>query len=539
MGRIADFFLNAFSPIQDIDYTSYSTWGNDSTFSDGSKYRDGLSNSGDPNIYNISTTRINAKNAYHESPVGRSIVDRKVDTVVDSGLVFRSKPMYDILKIDKKKAKDIGNDLTNRFRLYLSSKTCTSSGNMDGFEAQRHAFLTHEKDGEVFALFNRGDIHGRRQLSPLTLQFIPNCQVGDGLGYVYTDGRNDEFTDFNDGIERDEYCREINYSVSQKVKVNNKIEYKRVKVPAFIKGKYRMIHYFIQSETNQLRGFALLKHVAQELQHLLDLDLSHIVKAITQSQFALAVESDGDENSVDISAGLGYQKTDIAADAESLTDEDAISEAEALSLRRLPEASVNIPGSVIVYNLPKGQKVNNLSNTAPSVGYAEFVESFISYICSSCGIPIEVLRMKFGQNYSASRATLVLAWRIANICRQYLISSILIPWYESWVEEEIELGRINLPGFSDPVLRAAWLNGEWIGTPMPEIDPLKTANANKVLMETNVTTLNRVCSEVNGSDGDENITENEDQFSRMKLPPWLQKNNISNDNSLNLQEKRK
>ena len=103
-------------------------------FSDGSKYKRGIVRSGTPRIYHDTTRRINARNAYEESTAGRAIVRRHVDTVVDAGLKFKSKPLYDIIGISKEKAEKWADEFTQRFDLFMRSKMFASSFTMTGYQ---------------------------------------------------------------------------------------------------------------------------------------------------------------------------------------------------------------------------------------------------------------------------------------------------------------------------------------------------------------------------------------------------------------------
>lgn len=133
---------------------------------------------------------------------------------------------------------------------------------------------------------------------------------------------------------------------------------------------------------------------------------------------------------------------------------------------------------------------------------------------------MEVVLKKFSNNYSASRGTLILCWRSAQIEGMEMSADFLDPVYEMWLSEEIAAGRISAPGWSDYRLRAAWLSCEWAGSPMPNIDPLKTAEADKAYVELSAQTLDDVARNFNGSSGKANRTKNIRQFEELPEPPW-------------------
>jgi len=504
-------------------YGGNTVWYGD-RFSDGSKFKKGIPNSGNPIMFSNHIRKINAKNAYYNSPYGRSIVRRKVDTEVGPGVVFRSKPIVSILGISEEVARKKATEITTRFGIYMSSKTCTSSGTMNGYQFQRHMSLAQHKDGEYFVIFNRNNIHGKRQISRLSAQPVDSLNVRGTGGITSLGGYNDIDTDL--GIIRDEYCREIGYNVSIKKRLKDgTFAEKEKQIPSEVNGFIRMVHGFIQEEINQLRGIADLAPINQELSQVLDLDISIVQKAVNQSGMVFAVESEGDESSVNPFEDLMVGQKSVALDVED-PHSDTVSKdsfGNEFTFKEMPEAQIQNPGSVMIYGLPPNQKINNLSNTAPMPGYGEFIENFISYLSAATDMPIEMVRMKFGQNYSASRAVLVLAYRIARIYREELVSDLLKPWLEAWLECEIADGRISLPGFIDPVMKEAWINGDWIGEPMPEIDPLKQSVANKNNLEINATTPDRIALETNGSDGETNRKENKKQFLEMSVPYWADK----------------
>jgi capsid protein len=215
--------------------------------------------------------------------------------------------------------------------------------------------------------------------------------------------------------------------------------------------------------------------------------------------------------------------------ATQSTDEPSI------SYQSLPEATITTPGSVGIFNMQQGDTMKLLENKTPAESYQSFIDAFVSYLSASMSMPIEVLLMKFNQSYSASRATLILFWRIANIWREEMAADYLNPIFEAWLSGEIAAGRISAPGWGDPILRAAWINNHWIGTPMPNIDPLRESKASKEYLTMGATTQNRVARNLNGSSASENQIINQKMFPNTPIPPWEQKGEAKNNPDQNPQ----
>jgi capsid protein len=186
----------------------------------------------------------------------------------------------------------------------------------------------------------------------------------------------------------------------------------------------------------------------------------------------------------------------------------------------MPEATIRQPGSVLVANLRRGDKLNYLKDTSPGTEYEMFEKNFFASIASSVGWAEEVVRKRFSNNYSASRATLILIWREANIQREEMTSDFCDPSYEMWLAEDIAAGRTMAPGWSDPYLRQAWLCCEWSGAPMPNIDPKETAAADQLYIGLGAQTPDDVARNLNGSSGKANRMKNARQLAELTPVPW-------------------
>jgi hypothetical protein len=177
---------------------------------------------------------------------------------------------------------------------------------------------------------------------------------------------------------------------------------------------------------------------------------------------------------------------------------------------------------MLIGNMRRGDKWKNLQDTSPGPQFDSFCNNLFSYIAASTGSAEEVVRRKFANNFSASRGILILVWRNAVIWRMEMNVDYNDPIREMWLAEEIAAGRISCPGWSDPGMRAAWLKCEWSGSPMPNIDPLKTAEADEKYVTMGAQTLDDVARNLNGSSGKANRLKNARQFQELPPSPFSQ-----------------
>jgi lambda family phage portal protein len=486
----------------------------------GQKWPGGLSASGRGMLLDHTVLRRNARTAVHETPQARAIVGRFTDHIVDTGIILNPQPMAAVLGITEERARDWGDEVARRFHLWAMDKKVTRSETENFYQSQRMAAFAQQRDNDYFV---RLSYSGSRNLqNPLQLQFIDADQI-NGYGWTSTYGVQLQ----DDGIVRDSAGRETAYKIQIRQPDGS---FKQATVPAVgpRSGRRFMLHGFQAEYPGQGRGFPRFSHAVQEFENLTDFTSAQIKKAINQSNLVMFVKpskenvaSNPMENLVNTYAGPATEA--YGADPTPPSGESALPLSELVKYVPLPEATDSIPGSVGSFNLQQGEDLKPFESSAPAEQYDRFVDAFTAHLAASVGMPIEVLLMRFNQNYSASRATLVLFWRIAQIWRSELDADFNNPIYENWLAGEIAARRVDAAGWTDPVMRAAWLNAQWEGAPMPEIDPLRQSKANKNHAEIGAKDLDTIARSVNGSDGRVNRAKLQKQYDELPPAPWAQK----------------
>ncbi len=478
----------------------------------GAKYPGGLPGTGYSHFINNRLTRTNARNAYHDTPEAKGLVNRFADTIVDTGLKLECTPQFEILGISPKEAEEWGRKVQTLFDLWARSKKSARNGINTFYQNQRLYAINQHRDNDCFVRFHYSK--DKKLINPLQLSFVePNQIRGDEFFSTY--GHN--FSD--DGIERNPAGEEIAYKIWMKNPKDNTLKSTTIPAKGKKSGKTMMIHGFMPEYFSQGRGYSPMEHSLQEFSDITDYKTANIKKAINQSQITMYVKPSEDQESSNPFEDLASVSSGPAS-ATSLNEEGEVEIQKVvddcvLNYQPVPEATFRAPGSVGVFNLNKGEDLKGFDTQQHSESYPLFVDSYLSYVSASRGMPIEVLKMQFGSNYSASRGALLLFWRIAGIWRQEMAADFLNPTFEAWLSEEIAAGNIQAAGFSDPVMRQAWLNCGWIGAPMPNIDPMRTAKADMAYVELGAQDLDKVAQNFNGSDGKINRQKLSTQFEEL------------------------
>ena len=491
--------------------------------SGGAKYRGGLTNS-PAMIYNHYELRKRGRMAYQDSVHAHGLVTRWADSIADTGLKLDSNPNYKILGIEQSAGEIWAANVESRFNLWAKNKDQNRSEVQNFYQSHRFYQRNKKRDGENFIrLYYSRD---RNLINPLQFEFIdPNQIRGDAV--TSTMGHYAQ----NDGIERDGRGREKSYKIWNSKIVNGvpSYDFETISRVGSRSKRVMVIHSFEPEYPGQQRGFSEMAHFIQEFEKLTDFTAAQIQKAINQSNIVGAIENNIQDPSNPFqdlpltppnSSGYGVAAEGIDPTGDAVPADG--SDRYDVSVCQPNEINLDKPGSTMILNTKLGDKIRFHESTAPADGFAVFVDSFLSNLSSSSGMPLSVLKMKMEGSYSAARGELLLFWRSVVIGRENMSADYLSIIFEMWLSEEIAAGRITAPGWMDPILRAAWMNSTWIGAPMPNIDPLRTAKGVKEYLSMSATTGERVALENNGSDFKANVIKNTTGFKLMPVPFWEQ-----------------
>lgn len=447
-----------------------------------------------------------SRQASFDSTIARAILERRTNSVVDRGLQLDLKPEYSILGIDEKESIRVAEDANKRFGMWANSKVSTDR-TQTFHQFVRLMMYLQLRDGEYFIKFNYDN---KSNTNPLTLSFVEPDLI---YGNYNEKGVIPENKNIIDGIEYDKDGVEVAYYVSG-IR-NNQTE--RGRIPAVDKksGLPLMTHGFSVEFVNQKRGFPLLYIILHECEQLSTFTLAQIESAIKQSSISMYIKptvNDAVDWTQDVQA--------MRAGMRDIAEEDSSDDFESyLQYETLPEFNLS-PGDTAVFNLKKGEDLKGFDTTSPTEQYSTFTKAFIQHLLIACNMSYEYFMMEFGENYSASRATLVLMHRLNKIDQGELESDALDLIKEIWCLGEIAANRIAMPGFSDLILRSAWLSCEWVGPPMVEIDQEKAVKAKKNELSIGATTFSRVARELNGTSYTGNVALIKQELENLPQVPW-------------------
>lgn len=427
-------------------------------------------------VDNVKTLRERSRDLYMGVPLATGAIKTIATNVVGSGISLSPQIDAAFLGLSIEEAQAWEANVQREFELWAETVECDAERRQNFYQIQRTILLSALCSGDVFVILPI--IKRAGSVYDLRIGLIEADRVCNPEDHTEIRGRN-----IAGGIEVGEYGETLAVWVAKyhpyalpRDGLSNKQEWKRVQAFGAKSGRRNILHVMCDVERPaQRRGVPILAPVMDTLKNLGRYSDAEIMAAVVSAMFTAFVKSENQTAPLPLGQGIAPGQK---------VDRDPIS-------YELGNATVVElePGRDIVFADPK----------RPNNAFEGFVEAICEEIGSALELPYELLIKHFESSYSASRASLLEAWKMFRMRREWLISGVCQPIYEEWLSEAVAKGRVNAPGFfDDPAIKAAWCGAGWYGDSQGQLDPLKEANAAKVRVEEGFSTRERETAELSG-----------------------------------------
>lgn len=432
-----------------------------------------------------STLRKRARDLYAGGGLARSGPETLTTSVVGWGILPKPKIDGDFLGMTDEAREEAEKTIAREFRLWAGNTMCDATRRQNFYGIQQLAFLSMLMSGDVFALF--GMKENKRTPYQTTIRLLEADRIcnpdssGDSEGTATDSGGR-----IVDGVETDQEGTVIRYHVASRSPIaeNDSSELIWTAIDAFgaDTGYPNILHVMTYERPEQCRGIPFVAAEIEQLKQFTRYMNAELAANVVSAMLTCFITSDQDDGS------FGMQ--------DAVNKEDKVTD-DAISLELAPGA---------VYSLPPGKKIETVNPLRSNSQFETFVNTCITVIASSMGIPKEVLTKKYESNYTAARAALLDFWRTVKVYRTRFNDDFNQPIYEQWLSEAVATGRIDAPGFfDDPAVRQAWCGCVWMGASMGHVDPKKEVAAAESRIANNITTQEQEAAEYNGNDWAANI----------------------------------
>lgn len=394
--------------------------------------------------------RARSRDLVRNVPVATGAIETVTTSVVGDGLVLKASVDRDVLGLSPEAADAWQKQAEREFAVWADRPDFTSRLNFD--EMQALALRSVLESGDLLVVrrrrFDLGDTYG------LKLQFVEADRLSNPNG-------KSNSSSLVDGVELDPDGRPVAYHISTRHPDDiaaSQRSWKRYEIFSNTTGNPLILHLYRQLRVAQARGVPYLAPVIEAIKQVGQYSEAEITAAVVSAMFTVFIETPNpeDENGNPI----------IGASGEGTSADE--------------KTEVQLGNGAIQPLLP-GEKANIPDPARPNPNFDGFVMAMSRHIGVALELPVELLLKSFQSSYSASRASLEMAWQMFRTRRTWLAWKFCQPVYEWVITEAVASGRLAAPGFfSDPIVRAAWLGSDWIGPARIQLDPQKEASADLI-----------------------------------------------------------
>jgi lambda family phage portal protein len=407
-----------------------------------------------------------------ENPLAVGSLNTACKSVVGTGLSLRSEVDREVLGWSEDQAIAWQGQAERIFNMWARTKAADMSMTQDFWELQDLAFRTTLESGDALALF----CYREHPSSPFGLA----VQLVEGDRISNPNNAQDTST-LVAGVVLDGGGAGIAYHVADQHPGARKYTKRTWSPrPAFSASGRRIAqHLFVRLRPDQHRGVPYLSPVIETLRELGEYTDGELRAAVVSGLYTVFIEPP--------------TLVDSATD-EPIAEEGSDGDREVEM------------GYGVVRELEPGEKINTTAPGRPNVAFDPFVLALLRQVGVALEIPYEILVQHFTASYSAARAALLELAKFIRRRRAWLAANFCQPCYEALLEEAVATGRIDAPGFlDDPMKRLAYCGAYWIGDSLGQLDPLKEANAYKIMKDEFGVPESEAVAALTGGDWDRNI----------------------------------
>ncbi len=403
--------------------------------------------------------------AYLESEIARTVLNRFAVWIVDKGLRLEAEPKRKLLEsvgVNFTDSEEFNDIIESRFFLWAKSNTSSHDGNKPFNEVAKEAFKNAKIGGDVIVVL-------RYVKGKFTVQLIDGGHLGTPYG---NKGANDGNKIIN-GIEIDSKGTHIAYHIHKGLNDYQRIECYNKSA----KLRQAFIVYGTKYRLDDNRGLPIISTSIESLKKIERYKEAEVGNAeeIAKVAYQIIHQAFSDE-----STPFKDQMLKMADVGASNQDAYPVDDA-GNKLANNVTATTNKQA----FNMTRGSKIEPLNHGNGKLSFKEFYETNANIICSSIGIPPNVAFSIYNDSFSASRAATKDWEHTISFERDDFTAQFYAPIYEFFLHIQVIEGLFTLPGYlqahkeDNDLILSAYRNCRFTGPMFPHIDPLKEVNAER------------------------------------------------------------
>lgn len=394
-------------------------------------------------------------------------LDRRVESVIGVNIRLSAQPVHELLNRDYDWRMGWTADVQARFKVWANDieHRCDARQKLSFGALAKLAYLTYVRDGEVAAEIRDNE---RGIANTTNVLLVESERISTPSEKAHLEGPL-----LRNGVAMDANGAPIGYWIrsGHPADPNPSFQMQRWDyIPARGKtGRTKFLHVFSPRRVEQERGISRLAEVMVPAKMADRVDRAEVAAALKSAILSFFIKSPGTTD--DLESALAPASDDAKLDPWV---------ASYLDYRG--QRPIIVDGAQITHLLPD-EDVVTPEAAHPNSNYPSFIKFVLQKVAASLGISYPQLSQDWaGINYSSARALLNELWRSFMEDRHFFTQAFLTPIYAAWLEIEVALGTVKVPGGPANFYRqkTAICMAEWIGPGRGSVDPLKEANANNL-----------------------------------------------------------
>ena len=320
---------------------------------------------------------------------------------------------------------------------HLARRQFTALGS-DGeslWTLEKQAQRLVDLDGEVFAVFS--DVGNAEKPLPLQCELVRAERVATP----------DEHLDDRDvvmGVRKDPTGRAVGYYIWDALPSDPESRWQFVPKVDPKSGRRRVTHVYDKLIPGQTRGLPWMVAAITTLKNVTDYEEIKIIQAQIQACFAAFVKTSGDPEDV---AGASASET--------------------VGSKRIEDLE---PGQINYLGLD--EDVEFATPPVPASDYVDYMEKQLRKVAAAINYPYELLAADWQRlTFAGGRLVLIEARAHFQVQQQLIAELFLTPLWGEFVHEAVVLREVSIPPQQYVAAPHLFAEVDWLGTPMPWIDP--------------------------------------------------------------------
>jgi capsid protein len=412
--------------------------------------------------------RVRSWQSFVESEITQIAINRFATWTVATGLKLQATPKLAVIGADG--TKDFSADAAAkfatmseaRFHLFAESKAVSVNKEESLNQVSKSVFKYAKIGGDCLVIL-------RLKKGKVEIRLIDSQNVETPLGRPINQKNR-----IRHGVEIDANGKHVAYWIKTYSKGYTLGKYERI--PAYSKSTGLRVAFMVYGSKyrpDSVRGIPLLSTVLETLKKLERYKEATVGSAEERQKIVYQIIHGVN------STGESHLREAIVKSVNPTDDVPHTDDGEVL--RNKVAATTN---KTVVNNTPDSKL--EVLESKNELYFKDFYDTNFDIVCAAVGIPPNVAKQRYDDNFSASRAALKDWENTLRVERKDFAEQFLNRVYEFWLFAEVLSGKVPAPGYvtaymsKETDLMSAYSSCRWVGAQVPHIDPVKEVKAERL-----------------------------------------------------------